>query len=101
MRDDADRKLDILFAAARSVRPDSSGAEHFFETRLMTRIRERRERGESWLTWAWRLAPALAMIVVILGMLTVFTEGNYGSDLFANLANEQAEYQVVTYLGGE
>ncbi len=101
MRDDADRKLDILFAAARCVRPDSSGTEDFFETRIMTRIKERRERGENWLIWAWRLIPALAMIVVILGVLSVFSEGNLSSDLFASLGNEQAEYQVATYLGGE
>jgi hypothetical protein len=55
-----DDQLDALLRAARAFAPDTSRAEHAFETRLAARLRE--ERGESWLAWAWRLSPFFAAL---------------------------------------
>jgi hypothetical protein len=101
MKDDAERRLDSLFAAARSVRPDTSAAEEFFETRLMARIREKRERGQPWFSWTWRLAPVFMVVVVALGVFSLYMEENRSMDVFSAIANEQAEYQITNYLDGE
>jgi hypothetical protein len=101
MKDDAETKLDKLFAAARSVRHDSSDAEEFFETRLMARIRATRERSQLWISWAWRLAPAFAAVVLMLGIFSIFMDESQSPDIFSSIANDHAEYQVASYLGGE
>ncbi len=101
MKDDAEKRLDSLFAAARSVRPDTAAAEEFFETRLMARIREKRERAQSWFSWVWRLAPAFVVVVLVLGVFSMMMDESQSPDIFASIANDHAEYQVANYLGGE
>ena len=101
MKDDAERRLDNLFAAARSARRDTSAAEEFFETRLMGRIREKRERGRPWFSWGWRLAPVFMMVVAALGVFSVYMDENRSMDVFSAIANEQAEYHLTSYLEGE
>ncbi len=101
MKDDAEKRLDSLFAAARSVRPDTSAAEEFFETRLAARIRERRESGKMWFSWVWRMAPAFVAVVMVLGVFSVFMDENQSPDVFSAIANDHAEYQVANYLNGE
>ena len=64
-----DRRLDALFALAREHRPDTSAAEYAFETRLMARLRERRqERGSIWAMVSWRMVPFFAVCVVALAI---------------------------------
>jgi hypothetical protein len=101
MKDDTENRLDSLFSAARSVKPDTSATEEFFETRLMARIREKRTQGQSLFSWAFRLAPAFVVVVVALGVFNMFIGGNGSTDIFSAMANDHAEYQVVNYLGGE
>jgi hypothetical protein len=62
--------LDALFAAARGQRPDTSRAEYGFETRLMARLRERRQPDaiSLWSVMSWRLAPFFAVCVVALAL---------------------------------
>jgi hypothetical protein len=62
--------LDALFAAARAQRPDTSRAEHGFETRLMARLRERRQPDAAslWSVVTWRMAPFFAACVVALAL---------------------------------
>jgi hypothetical protein len=62
--------LDALFAAARQQRPDTSRAEHGFETRLMARLRERHQPDTISLlsVMSWRLAPFFAACVVALAL---------------------------------
>jgi hypothetical protein len=57
-----DDRLDALFRAVREAAPDTSRAEHAFETRLGARLRE--ERSGSWFAWAWRLSPIFAALVI-------------------------------------
>jgi peptidoglycan/LPS O-acetylase OafA/YrhL len=83
------------------VRPDTSAAEEFFETRLMARIREKRERGRQWFSRAWRLAPAFMVVVAVLGVFSLFMDESQTLDIFSAIANDHAEYQVANYLGGE
>jgi len=99
MKDYKERRLDSLFAVARSVRPDTSATEEFFETRLMARIREKRERGQPWFSLAWRLAPAFIAVVMVLGVFSIFMDESQSLDIFSAIANDDdAEYQVVNYL---
>lgn len=100
MKDDAESRLDSLFAAARSARPDTSAAEEFFETRLMARIREERDRGKQWFTWALRLAPVFTVVVVALGVFSMYMDENGSMDVFSAIANDQSETQIISYLGG-
>ncbi len=101
MKEDAERRLDNLFAAARSVRPDTSAAEEFFETRLMARIRDTRERLRPWFSWVWRLTPAFMAVVLVLAVSTLFMNESQSPDIFSAIANDHAEYQLINYLGEE
>ena len=62
--------LDALFARARAHRPDTSRAEYGFETRLMARLRERRQPETASLLSlvTWRLMPFFAVCVVALAV---------------------------------
>lgn len=62
----ADARLDALFRAAREDVPDTTRVEYAFETRLLSRLRE--ERGTGLFSWAWRLTPFFAAIVIALGI---------------------------------
>ena len=65
MNDNAEEKLNALFAAARADERDTSRAEFGFETRVMARIRT--ERRSSWQGWAWRLCPFFTALAVAAG----------------------------------
>lgn len=66
-----DARLDALFAKARAHRPDTSAAEFAFETRLMARLRERREAAPAWeKIFSWRLLPFIAAAVVVMAFWT-------------------------------
>lgn len=103
MNDNTDEKLDRLFAAARSVSLDTSAREDFFETRVVARIREKRERRLPWFSWAWRLVPVFVIAVIVLGSanLMLDRDGDGSADIFSAIASSHDEYQVVAYLEGE
>jgi hypothetical protein len=61
-----DADLDALFALARARRPDTSGVEFAFETRLLARLRSQREASSVWAMVSWRLIPFFAACVVAL-----------------------------------
>ena len=61
-----DPALDRLFALARARRPDTSAAEFAFETRVMARLRSRRDSHSIWAVVSWRLIPFFAACVVAL-----------------------------------
>ncbi len=62
--------LDALFALARERRPDTARAEYGFETRLIARLRARRqpEALSLWAVLTWRMAPFFAACVVALAI---------------------------------
>ena len=62
--------LDALFALARKHRPDTSRTEFAFETRLMARLRDRRqpETSSIWAKVTWRMIPLFAVCVLALGL---------------------------------
>ena len=64
-----DDPLDALFAQARENRPDTSRAEFGFETRLMARVRAKRQpTGSVWAMVSWRMIPFFAACVVALAV---------------------------------
>ena len=101
MKDYAEKRLIILFATARLVRPDTSAAEEFFDTRLMARIKEKRERILSLISWAWRLIPAFMMVILMIGVFGMFIDESQSPDIFTVLGNDHVEYELTSYLGGE
>lgn len=101
MNDNSDHELDRLFAAARRARTDFSAVEEHFETRLIARIRERRENRQCWYSWLWRLVPVFTVIVLVLGIASVVVERDGSPDMFAAIANGQETAQVLGYLTGE
>ncbi len=101
MNNDAEERLDSLFAKARAISPDTSAAEEFFETRLLARLRERRAPWQAWFSWTWRLMPVFAIVVLLLAITSAFNDRSLSQDVFASLANGQEDSQFVDYLGGE
>ena len=98
MKDESDKRLDELFAAARAQKPDTSRLEFGFETRLMARIREERNQPAPWYALAWRLSPIFAGIVVALGIWTYYSPHDPELQTAANAAGDEA--QMVEYLTG-
>lgn len=102
MEDDLkDRKLDELFAAARRAELYDANREYGFETRVMAKIRARRELKTPVLVWAWRLIPVFLSVVVLLGIWTSVSEPKHLTDLseVARIGNEEA--MLVASLTGE
>jgi hypothetical protein len=58
--------LDSLFALARARRANTAPAEFAFETRLMARLRSRRDSHSVWAMVSWRLVPFFAACVIAL-----------------------------------
>lgn len=101
MRDNGEERLERLFAAARSDRPDTAAAEERFETRLMARIREQREGRVPWYLFAWRSIPVFVLIALLLSVAG-FSTGSFSStDLFASISGGQEEYLAKSFLAGE
>jgi lipopolysaccharide export LptBFGC system permease protein LptF len=101
MNNNADERLDRLFAAARTVRVDTSALEEHFETRLMARLRERRAEGVPWYALMWRMVPAFAVLVVLIAVYSVSYGPPSSGDLFAAISSNQEEYVAGNVLTGE
>src|SRR5512135_2857578 len=97
-RDRGDVELDRLFALARQASPDISGVERNFETRVMARIRERRE---PWYALAWRLAPVFLALTLLLAGWSLFYSPVHPADPVTTLASGTQEIALVDYLTGE
>ena len=89
--------LDALFASARSHRPDTSAAEYAFETRLMARLRARRDLdGDAVSIWAmvsWRFVPLFAACILALTIWQAETSSETTDAVsIASLDNPVAAY---------
>ena len=92
--------IDKLFAAAHAAKTDTSQIELGFETRLLARIRAEKQQPALW-SWAWRLAPVFAAIVVALGVWNFASPTSDLTDLHTTIAGGANESVLVTVLTGE
>jgi hypothetical protein len=99
--DRRNEKLDRLFARARQASPDISGVERNFETRVMARIREGRERQDPWHAWAWRLAPIFLALTLLIAGWSVYYSPAQPSDPVTAIASGTQEVALLDYLTGE
>jgi hypothetical protein len=93
-----DEQLNELFRTARTSRPDTSRAEYGFETRLLTTIREIRKQPTSLATFAWRLMPVFAAIVVVTGVWSYKVQSQAGTEAALGTGEETA---LAGLTGGE
>jgi hypothetical protein len=101
MKPDSDERLDKLFALARSGQPDASTRQDHFETRVMARLRERRQTTSPWYFLAWRMIPIFAVIAAISAVCSMTFTPSHSGDLFAAISSGQEEYLANSYLTGE
>lgn len=101
MINNTDEQLNSLFAAARSKKIDTSSLEYGFETRLMARIREKRERKLLWSSWVWRFVPVFATIALVIGLASLLIGPESSQDLFAAVTNGYEENVMTSFLTGE
>ncbi len=103
MNDNADDRLDALFAAARQDSPDTSRAEWGFETRVMARLREESSPFASVVCWAWRLCPFFAALAVAATLWSRTESARVETEeyIFAQVSNQAEEQVLLTYLTGE
>jgi hypothetical protein len=100
MNDDAEEKLNALFAGARSGERDTTHVEFGFETRLAARLRE--ENGGSLSAWAWKLCPffaAVALAVAWWGHANIREDA--AARIYAETTAENAEQVLLTYVMGD
>jgi len=96
-----DEELNQLFRSARAHQPDTSRAEYGFETRLLARLRTDREQPAPWYAFTWKLMPAFAAVVVVIGVRTVMELGADSNSLQTAIAGDHEENTLVTYLTGD
>jgi hypothetical protein len=101
MSDNADERLERLFAAARNVRMDTSAQEEYFETRLMARLRERRREGIPWYALMWRMVPVFAVLVILIAVYSTSFKPPSSDDMFAAISSAQEDYLTQNVLTGE
>ncbi|GFE62238.1 hypothetical protein [Geobacter sp. AOG2] len=101
MNNNADERLDRLFAAARDARMDTSALEEHFETRVMARLRERRAEGLPWYALIWRMVPVFAVLVVLIAVYSASYRPAPSGDLFAAISSGQEDYVAGNVLTGE
>ena len=95
-----DDRLDRLFAAARQSKPETARVEYGFEPRLLARLRAEREEPALWAAWTWRLIPAFAAVVLVLGIWNYTAPVAETSDPTAALA-DGSEQEMMAYFTGE
>lgn len=94
-----DERLNNIFELARAAGTDVSGAEMGFETRLMTRVREFRER-PAWYNLSWRLVPLFTAVVLAVGVW-YYTSAQNSADLHDTITGGY-EYTIAqNFLSGE
>ncbi len=94
-----DERLDRVFGLARAARADVSGVELGFETRLMARIRELRQR-PAWYNLSWRLVPLFTAVVLAAGVW-YYTSAQNSADLHDTITGGY-EYTIAqNFLSGE
>lgn len=96
-----DTRLDALFAAARKADLYNADKEYGFETRVIARIRTRREVRKSFPLWAWRLIPVLVSLVVLLVIWSYATESLSPVDLSSITRIGNEEVILTAFLTGE
>ncbi len=99
--DPSDEKLDRLFAAARRAEPYSTDLEYGFESRVMGKIRAKREGETPFLMWVWRLIPVFASLIVLIGIWIYAAEPGYAIDLSAISGPRNEETTIIAFLAGE
>lgn len=93
--------LERLFAAARKSQPYGDKVEYGFETRVMARIREKRDSRKLFSFWTWRLIPALVVLVLMLGSWTFLSEHGQLTGLSPLMGINGEEIMLVASLTGE
>lgn len=99
MKDERDELLDQLFQAARAMKPNTDLCENHFETRLRARIAERQNEEAEWSAWTWRLVPIFFVMVIAIGIGTVYFDAGRSPDL-SLLMNGFDEYASASLVAG-
>ena len=100
MKDNADLRMERLFAVMRQERMDTSGAEEYFETRLLARIREIRDT-PAWYALVWRMVPMFALLAAVAAIGVITFNPSRSNDLFAAITSDQGMTIACSYLTGE
>ncbi len=100
MEDKTNKRLEQLFSAARDAAPDTSAMEAHFETRVMARIREQREKTAPWFGLVWRMIPIFAVVAAIAAICNMSFNPDHSQDMFAAITNGQEDY-AGSFLTGE
>lgn len=100
MKSNADMRLERLLAVAREARIDTSGAEEYFETRLLARIRELRET-PAWYSLVWKMVPLFAVLAATVAICVISFNPSRKSDMFAAITSSQEMTLAGSYLAGE
>ena len=100
MKDHADMRLERLFAIARKECIDTGGAEEYFETRLLARLRELRET-PAWYALVWRMVPMFAVLAAMVAICAISFNPSRSSDMFAAITSSQEMTLAGSYLAGE
>ena len=101
MGDNADDRLEQLFAAARSGGLETAPLEEHFETRLMARIAERNTLSPPWYLFAWRMIPGFAVATLITAACSMIFNPTRYSDLFAGITVGKEDNITISSLVGE
>jgi hypothetical protein len=94
------RNLEQLFKAAKVIRPDAKEVEAGFESRLSARLSEENQKEAPLSVWTWRLAPIMAIPLVILIMISAFLNFQERRNLSSPIEAYE-RVQMMMYLEGD
>jgi hypothetical protein len=100
MKDNTDMRLERMFTVVRQENMDTSGAEEYFETRLLARIRELRET-PAWYSLVWRMVPMFALLAAVVAIGVITFNPLRSNDMFAAITSDQGMTLACSYLTGE
>jgi hypothetical protein len=101
MNNHRDIDLERLFKTAKVVRPDMTELEAGFEDRISARFRVDKRKETLLSVWTWRLAPIMAIPLLILVVLSAVVDSQESHDIFSPIIDTYEKGQITMYLTGE
>lgn len=92
-----DEELERLFKTAKVMRPDVKYLEAGFESRVSDRLRGKIKEEASLSVWTWKLAPIMAVPLLILFLISAFMKLQVPYDIF-NPIDTYDRAQINSYI---
>ncbi|WP_420265348.1 hypothetical protein [Candidatus Magnetominusculus dajiuhuensis] len=92
------KRLDELFREVRNSRPDTSGLERNFETRLARRFHAKKENQWNIYEWSWKLMPYFIALIILLSTLGFGVTSHKQKDYYYTYTTGLEQTVLMAYM---